>query len=567
MTVVLRRSLLRRAERAVAPGVAALLVLPFARWQNSWFEWANALWLLETQTEWVRTHGVPSPFLHAPDQIFYLFPLFYAGALFGLLSYPSLLFGAWPVFVAVTAGSMVLMQQGVAWLARSLRVDRTLSAVLGLGFVSTPYVIALLYGRGAWTELVASAGVLIAIGGGADVCARGAARRRAVVAMVGGVALVAATHNLALLFGVPIGTVALLAALWGTGTVVSRRSLATVATSYGAGACLAGATLVPNLWLARETWISLPAQTAHVLAKLQDFHDLAIVLRPWPVLPASEPSGSAVYVQTAVPLLIWAAVSAGVHRGKVLRYVAPLAALAAMLVVAIVNPMWWRHLPTPLQSVQFPFRLVTWLSLAVVLACAVTISRTAPAKWGGMTLVVVVFSQTVAAAAIAIGADGRAPVDHLPLRRADVAATSVPSSFRGVQGLQFRLPGRTPRPTIERLAPERLRNPPTTFALAGIEPAGTRLATNVAVSPFIVVSGEARVVGRDKDGFAVLEVLDHTGPRWEATVRPRVPAAAWAGIALTGASGLVVAAWALTGLRRGTGRLAAPTPSPSRIDT
>jgi hypothetical protein len=530
-------------------------VLPFALRQNAWFEWANPLWLLETQAEWVRSNGVPAPYLHAPDQVFYPFHLFYAEGLLGVLAYPAIVVGAWPVFLAVTVAAFVVAQQSVAWLARSLGAGDGLARLLGLGFVTTPYVVALLYGRGAWTELVAVAGVTLAIAGSAELLTAAEPRGRATAAVVAGVATVVATHNLTLLFGLPLAGAILLVALWARHDRPATSAVSKLAVAAVAGGCLFAVALVPNVWLSRDTLIAQPEVTHRFFDSLGDFHSVAMVLSPLPAVPASQPAGSVVYIQTAVPLLLWlvVALAALYRRRRPSPAALALAALGIALLVAIVNPRWWLHLPATLQTIQFPFRLVTWLTLAIVVACALVLrGAERRTRWLAPSLAGAIAVQSAIALWIAFGADASALPDVEPLRHGDISAGVVPRSFVGTgygQPKQFRLPGSAVRPAEQVLAPQRLIDPPPRITLRGEQPARTLLATNVVDSPLIRYDGTARKVGRDKDGFAVLEVLPHAGPAWSVTISARAPLPVWAGRTLSALSVLAVLGWALAALR------------------
>jgi hypothetical protein len=548
---------MRALQRCIPPLLAAALVLPFALWQNAWFEWANPLWLLENQSEWVRTHGLPTPYLHAPNQVFYLFHLFYAGGLLGVLAYPTLVLGAWPVFLAATVTAFVVAQQSIAWLARSLGVDRALASVLGLGFVTAPYVVAMLYGRGAWTELVAMAGVTLAVAGAAERLTSGAPRRRALAAVVVGVAVVAATHNLALVFALPLASMTLLIALRVRGTTFAARAVLITLAGAVLGGGLTAVMLFPNLWLSRWTWIAQPGLTSFFLNRLADFHSTTMVLRPWPAVPASEAANSGVYVQTAVPLLLWltAALVAWRPRRRPSGGALALAALGVVLIVAIVNPTWWLHLPVALQSIQFPFRLVTWLTFVIVVGCALVAgAEPQRPRWLAPSLVGVIGLQAAIALLIAFGTDARALSNSVPLRQDDISAGRVPRSFGApgyAQPVQFRLTGSEPRPVEQVVAAQRLLDPPDEITLRGREPAGTRLATNVVDSPLVRYEGSARKIGRDNTGFAVLEILPHTGAAWEVTVRPRAPLPVVAGRVVSALSALALIGWMVAaGLRR-----------------
>jgi hypothetical protein len=47
-----------------------LLAVLFVAAQNAWFEWANTLWLLQLQTGHVAAYGLPTYFIHEPQQYF-----------------------------------------------------------------------------------------------------------------------------------------------------------------------------------------------------------------------------------------------------------------------------------------------------------------------------------------------------------------------------------------------------------------------------------------------------------------------------------------------------------------
>jgi hypothetical protein len=531
--------------------IAAILALPFALHQNAWFEWGNSLWLLETQTEWVGTHGLPSPYLHAPDQVFYLFHLFYAGALTGVLAYPSLLFGAWPVFLAVTVAAFVVAQQSVAWFARSLGVDRALAGLLGLGFVTAPYVVALLYGRGAWAELVAASAATLAVAGVADLLTSARPRRRAVGAVIAGIAVVAATHSLTLLFGVSLATLTLLLALSARRAAIAPRAALTAVVAAALGVGLVAFVFLPNLWLSRHTLIAQPEVTKDFFRRLGDFHSTGMILRPWPAVPASEPANSSVYVQTAGPLLAWLLVAlVTLRRHRPSAGAVALGVLGVVLVVMIVNPTWWLHLPTALGLIQFPFRLVTWLTFVIVAGCALVLRGGAERpRWLAPALVAVIGVQVVSALAIAFGSDGRALPNRTPLHHDDISAGAVPGSFDGpgfAQPLQFRLTGSVKPPRERVVARERLLDPPTRITLGGSQPAGTVLGTNVADSPLVRYEGGARKIARDRLGFAVLQVSPHAGARWEVTVSPRSPLPVVAGRIVSVLSVLAILGWLLS---------------------
>jgi uncharacterized membrane protein len=185
--------------------------------------------------------------------------LFYAGALLSVLAYPAAVVGAWPVFATITVAAFVAASAGVGWAARNLGVAQPLAVIPGLLFATTPYLVSDLYGRGAWTELVALAGLSVALGAATSLLAEPSRPRGArVVALALSTAIVAGTHNLTLMFGGGIALLLVLA-LAGPLGVTSRaawRRLAACSLASLAGLALCGAFLVPNLWLSPRTLIS-----------------------------------------------------------------------------------------------------------------------------------------------------------------------------------------------------------------------------------------------------------------------------------------------------------------------
>jgi hypothetical protein len=170
-----------------------LIALPFIVHQNAWHEWANALWLLDLQTAHVAAHGIPTYFINprgggaagpVTEQYFYpVFP-FYGGTTFSLLAYPAVVFGTWPVFAASIAGAYIAASAGLSWTARNLGVASRLAVMPGVLFALTPYIVSNLYGKGAWTELVAVGALGVALGAATSLTSGRARNRPAMIAVL-----------------------------------------------------------------------------------------------------------------------------------------------------------------------------------------------------------------------------------------------------------------------------------------------------------------------------------------------------------------------------------------------
>ncbi len=558
-----------RARRlTVAPrswwvhAAVGVLAVPFVATQNAWFEWSNTLWLLELQTEHVRAHGLPSYFIHGPEQVFYPHHVFYGGPLLAFLAYPSLLLGAWPVLAGVTVAAFSAISAGMTWIARTVGAPAGIALAPGVLLATTPYVVSEVYGRGALTELIALGGALVALGGAAARIA-GDGRARAAAAVFVGTAVVAGSHTLTLgiagLLAVP-GLV-LVAALLGIPRRTAGHRAVGIAVAALGGVLLCGVFLVPQLWLSGRTVISEPSVNRPILERTADAATPAVLFDPVLSQGASQ-RGSDVRTQTAVTatawLLVvgtWAAVTRRLDR-RSRRALLALGLVGGLLVLAIGFPRFWLHLPSATWTIQFPFRLVPYLTVVVLLGMAVLLRqpRIATARWVQVALGAAVVWQLATAVVQVLGADARP--SPFAQKASAITASSLPNSFAGqrfFQAAQFRMPEDPPvaDPTERIDVPAQRRPPPDAIDLHGPQPVGTRLATNVVWSPLIRVTGDARDIGSDADGFVVLQVGPHAGAEWTARVTSRCEwcvSALWGGAPIALLAGRVATAVGVVGL-------------------
>jgi hypothetical protein len=504
-----------------------LLAVPFIVSQNSWFEWSNALWLLELQTAHVSAHTLPTFFIDAPNQYFYPQMVFYAGPALSVLAYPSLVFGAWPVLAAVTAGAFVAASAGISWTARNLGVSPRLAWLPGVMFASTPYVVSDLYGRGAWAELIAVGALAVALGAATSLTSgRARSPRLTVAALALAVAAIAGTHNLTLLYGalfaVPLA-IALLPLLRGRpGELIRRHGLVAVGAVLGVALC--GVFLAPDVWLAGRTQIS--GASTSLLVVLWPFETIGQLLTPWNAQPAGT-IGSALHTQTLVAPLVWilcvlevARWRRQLHRRTALA-VAGLGLLGFAITLLVVDPSWWLSFPSLLQSIQFSFRLISFLAIVTVLAVVALLSRPAVRT----SRVAIAGLIVVASWQLALAADLAVSSSAFPSGRvnpAAVKASTLPPAFGAnfLQATEYRLAVPTPVATPTETASVKPigDDTPTTVMLFGSQRPGTFIGTRVVASPLIRVTGDARVVGTTVDGFDVLQVNSRARRPWRATV-------------------------------------------------
>lgn len=522
-----------RPWRWLAHLAVGLIALPFIVRQNSWFEWANTLWLLDLQTAHVAAHGLPTYFIDAPSQFFYPNFVFYAGTTFSVLAYPAVVLGTWPVFAAATAGAFVAASAGVSWTARNLDVPSRLAILPGVLFALTPYTVSNLYGRGAWTELIAVGALSVAVGAATSLIfarARNTPWTVAVLALA--VAAVAGTHNITLLFSAlvaPLLALSLLPLLHAPRRELIRRHLLVLAGA-ATGVALCGVFLAPDIWLSGRTVVSTIAHS--LLKRLNRFDSFSMIFNPVLGQPhLTTPTG--LHTETLVVPLVWLAVTAGIALRRRLLSLRTAIALAmigttgAALALLITHPAWWLSFPSALQEIQFTFRLVTFLALFTVLG-VIALLATPSVQRSRLAIIALLLScvwQVGLATNLALTAKARGGEPLPAPTPSNVRAGVAPPAFTPnlLQARQFRLVAHHPLSPPElpaQVGPTGDDTPPE-IVLTGSGPTGTLVATDVVASPLIHVAGQASVAGASADGYEVLRVNSVTpAHKWRATVSP-----------------------------------------------
>ncbi len=572
---------MRRIATYVPPLLVALFALPFILRQNSWWEWGNAYWLLERQTAYVSAHGVPTLFLHNASDAYNPFYVYYSGFTLSLLAYPAALFGAWPVFVASVVAAMVAGYLGIWWTARNLGLSPQLAILPGLTFATTPYLLSEIYGRGAWAELVAVNTAAVVLGAVTALVwrpQRARSRGPAIAALVASSAFLAGTHNITLMVSgvlLPLMLLALLP-LRGRGRGPILPALAWTAAAVALGVGLTAAWLLPNVWFGPSTAVADPSNfNNNTFAETFGLLKLSNVFSPLPRLPPELP-GRWLYAQAPTIVAAWSLVAFGVILGlrrrspsRVLPAMGALLALGVALSLLIVHSPWWTSFPKLLQTVQFSYRLIPYL--AMVVALAATIGLTTLRGWIGrcMTaaLVAIVAVQVGAGVWIVTQSAASAASPVALARHDDLTAAGEPVSF-ALPGLvvqyQFHIVNHFigPIPKQKTAAVLHIGDPTTadTSGFDAVGHVGDRMMAPVVWSPFVKVTGDARIDGREGLGRTVINVTNTDAKgRWKATVETAHPWQLTVGRLISLLSAMAIAALGLIGRRRR--RRASPSPA------
>jgi hypothetical protein len=568
----------RRLATFAPPLLVGLLALPFILRQNSWWEWGNAYWLLERQTAHVSAHGLPTLFLHNFSGAYNPFYTFYSGFTLSLLAYPAVLFGAWPVFVASVVAAMAGGYLGIWWTARNLGLSPQLAILPALIFATTPYVLSEIYGRGAWAELVAVNAAAVALGAATSLLWRPRPERSrgpALAALVAAGALLAGTHNITLMVSAVLLPLILLALLplRGRARPPLGPELARIAVAGALGIGLTAAWLLPDLWFGPSTLVAHPSSFSNqTFAQTFDVLKLTNLFSPLPRVPRAF-EGRWLYAQAPALAAAWALVAIGmVLRLRRHSPDRPRAAMAALLILAvalvalIANPSWWMSFPALIQTVQFSYRLIPHLAMVVALTAIIGLTALGgrTGRWMTGALVAIVAVQAGAGVWIVVHSKASALHGAGPARHGDLTLKSEPASF-SIKGtvvqLQFRVvnqqTGVPPNQPPAQLHDINLITSDTTH-LRGVGAIGDRMLVPVVWSRLVHVTGDARIVGRDVNGIAMIAVTNTDAQgRWKATVGPAHPWQLTIGRLISLLSAIAIVTLGLIGHRR---RRTAPPP-------
>jgi hypothetical protein len=350
-------------------------------------DFTNHLWLSWAAGNALVESGHPSYFLNTAEiGVFYPWFAFYGGSLYMIVGGVSELLGGHPIlaYVGVTTLAIAGSYLGMVWLGRELGLRGWTSHVPALVVVTSAYYITNLYGRGAWTEFMATAVIAPLLASGVHLVKAERWRPAPTFVFVLCTVIFSGSHNITLLWGT---TVAVLAALilrlaFGRPTRLPARRLAMLA-GLGAASVLVNAWyLVPDVAYAQDI-------RAHILALAvagAPFFDTpAVLLDPLRTVP-SESTTPALYVQVPVWFLAWAIVTGALllwrrgADGELRRaWVGLVILIGVVLGMIMVTPLW-SVMPFPFDEIQYPYRLGSYIFYAIgalVLVGALALQRAA----------------------------------------------------------------------------------------------------------------------------------------------------------------------------------------------
>jgi hypothetical protein len=350
-------------------------------------DFTNHLWLTWVEGEALAQAGHPSYFFNASGSgVFYPFFAFYGGTLYVVTGAISNLLGghAEVAFVCVTTLAIIGSYTGALWLGRQFGLRGWTAHAPALAVITSAYYITNLYGRGAWTELMATSAIAPLIASGVHLVRTRRWRPWPVLAFVLSMVIFTGSHNITLLWGSTMVTCALLV-MWlvlGAPRRLPYRRLAMVA-GLGVASVLVNAWyLFPDIAYAGDV-VAHNISSAPIWAGTGFFNTPGVLLDPLRHMP-SQSTSPAIYVQAPDWFLAW-----GLVTGALLLWRRPVASglrrawVGAVIFVLLVLGMitvkpFWDLVSFPFNEIQFPYRLGSYLFYAVaglVLVGALALQR------------------------------------------------------------------------------------------------------------------------------------------------------------------------------------------------
>jgi hypothetical protein len=355
-----------------AAALIVVLTWPIIRGTNSYgADWPVHLWFLRNQGDSLLHDGRPSLFAYGSSGAFYPFFAFYGGTLYAIggLVVVSLGGAGRHGYAAVWVLAYILGYGGWVWLGRMAGLGRWAVHAPPVLFLTSPYLVTLVYVRGDWPEFVALCTIPLLVASVLSVLVADQLRVRSAVALVLATILFTGSHNLTLLWG---GTllVALGLVLYVCSPQIRRRVT-------GRGVARVAGLVVPAVLV--NAWFLAPElayQGRTVIAGIQFSHWRYTVANTMELIDQPLFGIKRYHVNQydlTLPILAmaWAASVAVLTLRRTWRtnwmlLFVSLGAMIALLVITMsTHGSLVLDLPRPYVMIQYTFRLENYILLAV----------------------------------------------------------------------------------------------------------------------------------------------------------------------------------------------------------
>jgi hypothetical protein len=369
-----RRTLLHWLIPAV---VIAALFAPIALTDRPfWVDASNQLWLIAQRQQIL---GGWTSYFVSSDRTGLFFPVFafYGGTVYSAFGSLAAWLGDRILLVDALSWllAFVMAYGGLTWISHQVGLRGWRTQVAGLVYVSSAYYLTNVYGRGAWTETIATSALPMVAAAGVWLVRRTSWHWLPMSAFVVSSVIFVGSHNITLFWGTIFLVLVASIALWALWPEVqSAIKPRVVVRVILLGALSAGITMVfflPDLVYSSRTVIGASK------------HPFVLTTGPWVenfFVPLFHPlrsvpprsSTPSIYLQLPVFVLLWLA-AFGVlliaRRDRVARplrrFFLGLGLLGAGVLVLLLWNGPWLHLPTIVLLIQFKDRLITCFVLVL----------------------------------------------------------------------------------------------------------------------------------------------------------------------------------------------------------
>jgi hypothetical protein len=362
-----RKPLSALAQWTLPPLVIGLLMAPMIVTSRAYAsDWSNNLWLVWEQSINIKTLGHPSYFVQSGIGAFFPQFLFYGGTLFSITGFAAGIVGEHPLaaYVLTYFFAVVGAYAGWLWLCRQLGLSGWRAHIPAILYLTSSYYVTNIYGRGDFGETVATSAIPLVVACAVYLVGARHWSVGALVVFAVAVVFFTGSHPLTLVWGMTfmaLLVLVLLAAFWPYAQVRQHRVVAVAcigAMGVGVNAWFLLPTLVYHNRILHGTdtaisqlWYSTPGVLFGVLRNTVN-----------PTWITGDVQAQAPVLAIAWALVV-AAVSWRLAPSTTRRAVVGLTVLLVFLIWLTLSPGILGSLPTPWNNIQFPFRLVTYVTL------------------------------------------------------------------------------------------------------------------------------------------------------------------------------------------------------------
>ncbi|HEV7493323.1 hypothetical protein [Baekduia sp.] len=485
------------------------------------YDWFAHLWYVWHQEGSLKAHLLPSFFAHNSTGVFDPHFAFYGGTLYTITGAVALVLGHDAAYVASWIWAFMMAYGGLYWMARQAGVRAWPAHIPSIVFVTSPWYLSSIYVWGSWGQNTAFSALLLVLAAGFSIMRADRLRFFPALALAVGVLFFTGSHSLTLAWASTAMTVlglVFLALVPAFRRMFNRRGLLRIAAVAIPAGLVNAWFMVPAIAYQGKTWIGTNYDMARGLLLTSMYY-----VEPQHILALTrtraDPGSPHLALQLPLLAAIWLVIGLVLvrphWRSQWLRTAVLMLAAGVAMWQLMTHSSWILGLPHPYDQIQAPYRLESYINIAVAGALIATLallarSRSGVRRWSWVMLpiLVLVLLQVGAQLRESWGPGSFGPqwntaapylTNDVRLGMADYVNSDVPE-FQAQQRYEYAL-------FSARDAEHNDRG----VAVVDAQP-GEYVASNLKVSnPLIKVQG-ASIVARDQLGNAFLQVDSDAKP-------------------------------------------------------